>query len=263
METTLSGVLRAAIPGPVKALRRRVVNYRREEPLRRFVTDPPPGLSARESYAVVKRLIAAHEHIDCAHTHAEMDTLVRTILSVPASAPGCIVEAGCFKGGSTAKLSIAAKLANRKLVVFDSFEGIPDNDEAHGRTMFNETTDFSKGKYAGQLEEVKDNVRRFGEIDVCEFVKGWFSDTMPGFKRDVAMAFIDVDLQSSTKTCVQYLYPLLIPGAAIFSHDGHLPLCVEALSDDRFWNETVGFPKPSMPDIGKVKLLRIPKPSGA
>jgi hypothetical protein len=34
---------------------------------------------------------------------------------------GDIVECGCFNGNSSAKLSIIAKLVNKKLYIFDSF----------------------------------------------------------------------------------------------------------------------------------------------
>lgn len=44
------------------------------------------------------------------------------------------------------------------------------------------------------------------------FIKGWFEDTMPVFNERIIAAYIDVDLASSTKTCLKYLYPLLVPG---------------------------------------------------
>jgi O-methyltransferase len=257
---TATEIIRVATPQPLRALRRRVLNFRRETPLYRFVVNPPPTLLRTQALTVAKRFIAAHDHIDCAHTHAEMDAIVRAILAVPASVQGCIVEAGCFKGGSTAKLSIAAKLTGRKLFAFDSFEGLPDNVERHGLTIHGETPNFSKGRYEGALEEVKENVRRFGEIGACEFVKGWFDRTMSQFHQQIAVAFIDVDLVSSTRTCLQYLYPLLVPGGSIFSHDGHLPLCAEAMNDDEFWACVVGYPKPAMPGLGTVKLVRMTKP---
>ena len=40
-------------------------------------------------------------------------------------AEGVIVECGCYRGGSSAKLSIISKLLGRKLIIFDSFEGLP------------------------------------------------------------------------------------------------------------------------------------------
>ena len=104
----------------------------------------------------------------------------------PALTEGCVVEAGADKGGSTAKFSIAARLANRELVVFDSFEGIPDHDEPHDKNIFGGTASFPVGSYRGTLEEVKANVARYGEIDVCSFVQGWFDETLPSFSKPIA-----------------------------------------------------------------------------
>jgi len=260
---TLVGILRTVTPSPIRVLRRRLRNLSREAALYHFILRPPRGVGRMQALNIAKRFMRVHDHVDCAHTHAEMETIVRAVFAVPASVQGCIVEAGCFKGGSTAKLSIVAKMTDRKVFAFDSFEGLPDNVENHGLTIYGEMPNFLKGRYEGTLDEVKDNVRRFGEIEACEFVKGWFERSMPQFHQPIAVAFIDVDLVSSTKTCLQYLYPLLVPGGSIFSHDGHLPLCTEAMDDDEFWAHTIGFPKPAMPGLGTTKLLRITKPIAA
>jgi O-methyltransferase len=206
-------------------------------------------------------MMVTHENVVCAHTHAEMTTMITEALSIPPHIDGCIVEAGCFKGGSTAKLSLAAQLTGRKLYVFDSFEGLPEHNEQHDRTIFGEQTAFTRGLYSGRLQEVRHNVQCFGHLDSCEFVQGWFEQTMPHLREKIAMAFIDVDLASSTRTCLQYLYPLLAPGCSIFSHDGHLPLCIDVFKDEAFWKSIAPDEMPRMPDLGQVKLLRITKPS--
>jgi O-methyltransferase len=187
--------------------------------------------------------------------------MASAILAIPASKRGCIVEAGCFKGGSTVKLSIVTKLVGRRLVVFDSFEGLPVHGEQHGRTIFGQQTGFVPGLYAGALAEVTDNVRRYGEVDVCEFRKGWFDDTMPQFAEPIAAAFLDVDLAASTRTCLENLYPLLVPGGVIFSHDGHLPLCIDVFRDESMWRR-IGGPPPVIDGLGTRKLISIVKPAG-
>lgn len=252
------------MPEPILKARGRLIHradeIKEQLPLFKLQYLSPQHVSFEKRKDLAQKMRLAHQGIQCAHTHAEMDRLIRAILAVPSSMEGCIVEAGCFKGGSTAKLSLAAKIAGRKLVVFDSFSGIPSNEEEHGEDIFGQRAGFQEGTYIGQLEEVKANVSRFGDLDACEFIKGWFEDTMPQFRRPVAMAFIDVDLASSTRTCLQHLYPLLVPGGSIFSHDGHLPLCIKAIDDDEFWTGAVGCPKPQIPDLGRKKLLQIPKP---
>jgi O-methyltransferase len=181
------------------------------------------------------------------------------ILSLPKSVNGCIVEAGCYKGGSTAKFSMAANLAGRSLVVFDSFRGIPPNDEQHGHTIFGTNAEFPEGDWCGSLNEVKQTIRKFGSIECCEFVDGWFEDTMPSFRRTVAAIYLDVDLADSTRTCLKYLHPQLVPGGAIYSQDGHLPLVLEVFDDPTLWREVLHAEKPAIDGFGKSQLISLRK----
>ena len=58
-------------------------------------------------------------------TLREQLTLAGAILRIPPEKEGVIAEFGCYKGISTVAMSIAAKYAGRRLLVFDSFEGLP------------------------------------------------------------------------------------------------------------------------------------------
>ncbi|MGB9608846.1 MAG: TylF/MycF/NovP-related O-methyltransferase [Minisyncoccia bacterium] len=197
-------------------------------------------------------------YLDPPHMEGEMIRVISFILS--SNAPeGVIVEAGAYKGASSAKISLAAKLTNRKFYIFDSFEGLPKHNEIHGKNIFGGDAYFPPGSYAGSLDEVKNNIKKYGKIEVCEFVKGWFENTMPNFKEKICSAYIDVDLETSTKTCLKYLYPLLESGGVIFSQDGHLPWVIKVLDDDNFWQKEVGFKKPLMKGLGKKKLVAILK----
>lgn len=197
-------------------------------------------------------MLKAHEGLRCVHTHAEITAVVRAILDVPSAIPGVIVEAGCFKGGSTAKLSIAAKMAGRQLMVFDSFEGLPE--------VSPEERYLQAGAFAATLAEVRSNVEQYGEIATCTFIKGWFHETLAGFQTPVVAAFVDVDLRDSVKTCLEHLYPLLIPGGSIFSHDGHIPVCVDLMASPTFW-QTMAAPAPKIYGLAKQKLVQIQKPN--
>jgi O-methyltransferase len=118
---------------------------------------------------------------------------------------------------------------------------------------------FKKGEYRGTLDEVKSNIAKYGAPEVCTYHKGWFDDTMPSFKQPICAAYIDVDLASSTKTCLENLFPLLVPGGALFSQDGHIPLVVDVLRDDAFWRDKIGCPTPRMKGLGTDSLVTIYK----
>jgi O-methyltransferase len=199
--------------------------------------------------------------VECAHKENEMIEVMRAIFALDPSVRGVVVEAGSYKGGSGVKLSLAARLANRTLYLFDSFEGIPRHAEVHIMNIHGSEALFPPGSYQGSLQEVRHAITAYGAIETCKFVKGWFQDTMPHFKEPVAVAYIDVDLRSSTSTCMQYLYPRLIEDGVLFSQDGHLPLVIDLLQDDSFWNNTVKSPVPTMRGLGRRKLVEIRKPT--
>jgi len=224
-----------------------------------FLAGSHRELSFASKYALARRLRAITRAIDCPHTESEILSYIRTILALEPSRPGCVVEAGCYKGGSTAKFSIAAKLARRELVVFDSFEGIPRHAEDHGKNIFGKPVTFAEGEYTGSLDEVTRNVGTYGEVGACRFIKGWFKDTLPGFQEAIAAIYLDVDLAESTRTCLKYLYPLLQPGGTLYSQDGHLPLVLKVFGDDAFWRDEVGCKRPHVHGWGTSKLLRVVK----
>lgn len=197
---------------------------------------------------------AINQHVEIAHNQSHIMRFLLAIFELPLSVEGCVVEAGAYKGGGTAKISLATRHVNRELFVFDSFQGLPVNDEPHDKSVtgYSIRDWFSQGKFSGSLEEVKENVTNYGDISVCRFIPGWFEETLPAFRSTIALAYLDVDLASSTRTCLKYMYPLLSPGGAIYSQDGDFPLVIEVFKDEKFWLEEVGCDKlPEIVDIGK------------
>ncbi len=225
----------------------------------RFVFSADAG-TIQQRAAIAWQTYPISDAIDCRHRQRETFAFMQAIASLRADTPGCIVEAGCFLGGSSAKFSLATALANRRLVIFDSFAGLPPTDDDYDNDIFGHDLAFTSGKYAGALPTVKNNIELNGNIAVCEFVPGWFEDTMPGFDEPIAAAYLDVDLASSTRTCLKYLYPLLSPGGSLFSQDGHIPAVIDVFNDTAFWENEVGFPKPMVKGVGNQKLLQIIKP---
>jgi O-methyltransferase len=224
-----------------------------------FLIKPRPKASFFQRLDIIKRLYAISRAIDCRHAENEIVSFMEVILSLPDATPGCIVEAGCFKGGSTAKFSIAARQANRKLVVFDSFEGLPEHDEPLDKSTPG-WQPHPPGSFSASLDMVIRNINRYGELEVCEFIQGWFEDTMPVFSRPVSAIFLDVALASSTRTCLKYLYPLLTTGGTLYSNDGYSPLVCDVFGDDEFWQKEVGCPKPHIGGLGRQKVIKIVKP---
>lgn len=143
---------RSILPVSVLRILRKAVDFNE---FIKFIVEPHRSTTLRERFNLIKRIHEISSKIECPHNNVEMLAVIWKILDSPADRSAVIVEAGSFKGGSAAKFSIAAKMSGRKLVVFDSFEGIPDNNEQHGKNIFGQYTDFRQGSYRGSWEEVK------------------------------------------------------------------------------------------------------------
>lgn len=133
------------------------------------------------------------------------------IFETPPDVEGAVVECGTWKGGSAVNLSLACKIAGRKLLIYDSFEGLPEKQEGD-----REAVGYTPGDYAGSLEEVKENIRKYGDIGSCEFIKGWFEDTLPELRQPILLAFLDVDFEASLDTCVRHIWNNLTEKGYIF-----------------------------------------------
>ena len=94
--------------------------------------------------------------------------------------PGHLLEFGCFKGFSTAMLSLACRDLSIRMEVFDSFEGLPTSESSY----------YSKGEFAGSLDEVRHHVTQFGAPEVVEFHPGFFDRTV-GERARAAAVYLD------------------------------------------------------------------------
>jgi hypothetical protein len=83
------------------------------------------GLPRRSALALAARHRLTHRFVPSPHYVSEL-TLVAAAVIERRGQPGHVVELGAYKGSSTAKLSLACRLAGKRLWVFDSFEGLPE-----------------------------------------------------------------------------------------------------------------------------------------
>jgi O-methyltransferase len=146
--------------------------------------------------------------------------------------PGCFVECGVWKGGSSAMIALAILDAKqqRPLHLFDSFEGLPEPTEKDGELAPN----YSGGRIDGKLSPINQCRSELQEVrklildkinmpeKIAHFHVGWFQDTVPLAARNlgpIALLRLDGDWYDSTKICLEHLYPLLSPGGVIILDD--------------------------------------------
>lgn len=169
------------------------------------------------------------------------------LLELPPDLEGDVVECGCYKGAMSVNLSIVCRIAGRKLKVYDSFEGLPP---PRGRDFWPEGVGFIPGVFKGALEEVRDNVARFGEVGVCEFHKGWFKDTLPHHEGKIALAVVDVDFHSSLYECVTNLWPALVDRGFFFIDEYVYPDYCAIFYSEKFWKTHFGTAPPGLIGAG-------------
>lgn len=214
---------------------------------------------------LIKRFLSITNAVRGYHTLTDMLTIAHAILARAsgegASGPSrpLVIEAGSGYGGSTAKLSLATALAGGSLIVLDTFRGMPENDEEH-ELLDGRHTRFRAGAFRGTLRKVAGIVERWGAIECCRFTKGRFEDTLPHLSASPDVVVLDVDLVSSTRTCLKELWPRLRPDGVVFSLDGQLRATHELLGDELFWRDEIGVDPPRIKGLGRDKLITLQPP---
>jgi hypothetical protein len=154
------------------------------------------------------------------------------LLEMPPELPGVVIECGTFKGGTAANLSLVCRIVGRELFVFDSFQGLPQ-----GSSCDREAAHYSKGDWRGSFEEVSNNIRRYGDFATCTLVRGWFDETLPLFSREIALAYVDVDLEASLDTCIKNIWPRLSDSGFLFIDECLSPNYCSLFYSERWWME--------------------------
>jgi O-methyltransferase len=219
----------------------------------RRTTGSAYGVTLARKLRLLAKMIRNNIAVPSASNFIAHVLMAAEILNVPPETPGVIVECGCYKGGSTVNLSLVAAACGRRLHVFDSFEGLPQPDAADaGHVVMAERSvhTYVPGAYAGPLDEVTANVQRYGDIGASTFHKGLFDDTLPGFDEPVVFAYLDVDLATSERTCLRHLWPLLAPGAFVFTDEAHHLEIAELFFDRQWWENELHAPPPGLVGAG-------------
>jgi O-methyltransferase len=146
---------------------------------------------------------------------------------------GDFVELGCNSGQSSVLITKTIQLHNsdKKLSVYDSFEGLPTVNSIDGDAY-----------YQGQLKTTEDvlryNFQRYN-LPLPEIHRGWFSDTLPnGLPEKICFAYLDGDLYESILVSLEHVYPKLTKGAICLIDDYNDP-SVDPLG----WNNLPGVKK--------------------
>jgi hypothetical protein len=207
--------------------------------------DPAYRMSWRRRARLVWRMYRNTTAIETGTSLRAHVAMAAAVLEVPASVQGVLVECGCWRGGTSANLSLVAAATGRTLIVYDSFEGLPPPTKgdrwAHS---------LGTGAYRGDLETVRENIAAHGVIDVCELRKGWFADTLPHHSEPIVACYLDVDYQQSLHECVLHLWPHVTDSGYVFIDEyTRLDYCALFFSE-RWWRTYFDRPPPGLMGAG-------------
>lgn len=144
---------------------------------------------------------------------------------------GAFVECGVWRGGAAAVMAYAAERAGsgRAIWLFDSFEGLPEPTERDGQ----KAATYARDRVAGSLipigecvatiDDVREVLVKVGvNLKNVTIAKGWFQDTVPASVAridHIAVLRVDGDWYESTRTCLEGLYDLIVPGGYLVLDD--------------------------------------------
>jgi len=178
----------------------------------------PSALTIRQRLALIGGCLRVDWGLDHAHRPPEIVAVLRAVADRPARDGEVVVEAGCWQGGATAKLSRVCAALGYGLWAYDSFAGVEAHQPEEGEYDFT-------GEYRSSRRALEANVARYGAPEVLTVVEGWFADTVAaGRTPDRArVVLIDCDLGKGTTEVLCGLGPHLAPDARVFTQDFHIP----------------------------------------
>jgi O-methyltransferase len=166
------------------------------------------GLAFHKDWAKLKVLRRARRERWSMVTNQEM-FIIHSIASGMVKVPGEYAEVGIYQG-STAKVICEAK-GDKTLHLCDTFEGLPEPGEHEQHVE-------KKGRFACSQESIQKYLQGFPNLRLH---KGFCPQSVRGVLDDTRFSFVhlDVDLYASTKECLEYFWPRLLPGGIVISHD--------------------------------------------
>jgi len=150
--------------------------------------------------------------------------------------PGDFIETGVWRGGACILMRAvlaAHAIADRRVFVADSFEGLPRPDKSRYPADRGDRL-FSFGELAVSEDEVRRNFEAYGLLDdQVVFLKGLFKDTLPGLRGErFALIRLDGDMYASTMDALENLYDGLSSGGYVVVDDyGVILSCRRAVQD--------------------------------
>lgn len=148
---------------------------------------------------------------------------------------GDFVELGCYKGDTSLMLAEILKGTDKKLWIYDSFEGLPEKKSEDESVM---GVDFKAGELLVTKRDVKERFLRAG-LPVPVIKEAWFNELMDAdLPQKIAFAFLDGDFYESIRDSLRLVENKMVKGGIIVVHDYDNPALPGVEKAVEKWNKT-------------------------
>lgn len=131
-----------------------------------------------------------------------------------AKLPGAAAELGVYRG-SFARC-INAVMPERRLYLFDSFEGFESSEAAREKSLGRLSEGVAQAHKNTSLKKV---MGLMPHPESVQPMPGYFPDSLNGLEESFAFVSLDADLEESTLAGLSYFVPRMLEGGYIFLHD--------------------------------------------
>lgn len=182
---------------------------------------------------------------------ATLELLCRRLSQVP----GAVAELGVYKGGFAR--CINRLLSDRKLYLFDSFEGFAPEEGKKEQEDGHCTEAFLAAHQNTNVQKVLAHMPYPEQVVMRQ---GFFPETAQGLSETFCLVSLDVDLEETTYAGLQYFWPRLAPGGYLLLHDWDSPRLAGVANALSRFEKDLGAPLPAVPvpDVGGTLVLLKP-----
>lgn len=186
---------------------------------------PAPWFEERDLPPLLQRI-----HVHTMVPHDSLVDLARQVRCViQQGIPGDFVECGTWRGGASflmAELLRSAGVRDRKVWLFDSFEGIQPPEAIDGPAALawanNKQSPWYHDNLRVSVESVRQTASDLGLAPWTRLVKGWFDKKLPQTRAEIgpiALLRVDADWHASVACCLDNLYEQVVDGGFVIFDD--------------------------------------------
>ena len=180
----------------------------------RLIRNPPDLLLRRLGVATLLR-------------RADFYTLSRIARTMHA-VPGAVLECGTHHGATLLGMAHVLRGRGIRAAIYglDSFEGFPEptpEDALDDGTMHPMVRKGALNE--ASIDVLRARIARMGLANQVTVIKGFFKDTLPALQSErFSLVHLDCDLYDSYLSCLEFVYPRMLPGGYIVLDDYGSPV---------------------------------------